>query len=76
MLDWLGDQELVRFIGVVAASAGLVTLKLLIVLLGPNSGKTTFLEVLMEVWAAMRRLPSPASCGRKSWQVHAVRRPR
>ena len=52
MLDWLGDEELVRFTGkLVAASVrGLVTLKLLIVLLGGrNSGKTTFLEVLMAV---------------------------
>ena len=52
MLDWLGDEELVRFTGklVVASVRGLVTLKLLIVLLGGrNSGKTTFLEVLMAV---------------------------
>jgi putative DNA primase/helicase len=52
LLDWLGDEELVRFVGkMVAASVrGLVTLKVLVILLGGrNSGKTTFLEVLMAV---------------------------
>jgi P4 family phage/plasmid primase-like protien len=63
MLDWLGDEELVRFTGkLVAASVrGLVTLKLLIVLLGGrNSGKTTFLEVLMAVLGGYATTAQPS----------------
>jgi len=52
MMSWLGDEELVGFVGKLAAASirGLVTLKLLVCLLGGrNSGKTTFLEILMTV---------------------------
>jgi len=62
MLAWLGDEAMVTYVGkLVAASVrGLVTLKLLVVLLGGrDSGKSTFLEVTMAVLGGYATTASP-----------------
>jgi len=62
--DWLGDDaELIAYLGkLVAASVrGLVTLKVIVVLLGGgDSGKSTFLEVIMSVLGSYAALASGA----------------
>jgi P4 family phage/plasmid primase-like protien len=64
MLAWLGDDaELVTYVGkLVAASVrGLVGLKLFVILLGSrNSGKTSFLEVLMDVLGGYATTAQPS----------------
>ena len=61
--DWLGDDELIKFLGkLVAASVrGLVSLKVIVVLLGGgDSGKSTFLEVIMAVLGSYATAGAPS----------------
>ena len=63
MKDWLDDDELITYLGkLVAASVrGLVTVKMIPLLLGEgNSGKTTFLEVLMAVLGSYATTAQPS----------------
>ena len=60
---WLGDDDLIKFTGkLVAASVrGLVTVKTIPTLLGEgNSGRTTFLEILMAVLGSYATAAAPS----------------
>ncbi len=63
MKDWLDDDEMITYVGkLVAASVrGLVTLKAIPLLLGAgNSGKSTFLEVMMSVLGGYATTAQPS----------------
>ena len=63
MKDWLDDDEMISYVGkLVAASVrGLVTLKTIPLLLGAgNSGRSTFLEVMMSVLGGYATTAQPS----------------